>query len=179
MIRIILEKDKLVDELAAKVKELEEKVKAEQKKRVEKFAKPNTANKRKKRPGQKLGHVGMTRAAPDHIDEAIEETLRECPECHHALGEAVEVEEQIQENIVPAHARARKAIKGLLGQEFDGTLISDFFSVYLNLPYRMQKCLVHLSRDFHECAKTDRTEEFVTAYRQKDLRSHGWTYSAS
>lgn len=298
LIRIILEKDKLVDELAAKVKELEEKVQAEQKKRSEKFAKPNTVKKRKKRPGQKLGHVGMTRSAPDHIDEVVEETLGECPECHHTLGEAVDIEEQVQEDIVPAHvrvrkyrrhkyhcghcgkevlapyhpehvplgylganvliqaailkyhhclpyrkicelfqemagltvspggisqalarisrwlgvekgvlleairgspqvhvdetgwrldgkkswvwalvnerlayyhvdrSRARKVLKGLLGPDFDGTLISDFFSVYLKLPYRMQKCLVHLLRDFHECAKTDRTAEFVMAYRK-------------
>jgi transposase len=63
-------------------------------------------------------------------------------------------------------SRARKVLKELLGEEFDGTLISDFYSVYLNLPYKMQKCLVHLLRDFHECAKTDRTEEFVRAYRK-------------
>lgn len=291
LIKIILDQD-------ARIRELEETIKAEKKKRTEKFAKPNTANKRKKRPGQKLGHVGMTRAPPDHIDEVVEETLRECPQCHHALGNPVDVEEQIQEDIVPAHvrvrkyrrhkyccghcgqvvtapyhpehvplgylganvliqaailkyhhclpyrkicelfkelagltvspggisqalarisqwlgvekdqlleairgspqlhvdetgwrldgkkswvwalanerlayyhvdrSRARKVLKGLLGSGFNGTLISDFFSVYLNLPYRMQKCLVHLLRDFHECAKTDRTEEFVKAYRK-------------
>lgn len=291
LIKIILDQD-------ARIRELEETIKAEKKKCTEKFAKPNTANKRKKRPGQKPGHVGMTRATPDHIDEVVEETLCECPECHQALGNPVDVEEQIQEDIVPAHvrvrkyrrhkyccghcgvvviapyhpehvplgylganvliqaailkyhhclpyrkirelfqelagltvspggisqalarisrwlgiekavlleairgspqlhvdetgwrldgkkswvwalanerlvyyhvdrSRARKVLKELLGPEFNGTLISDFFSVYLNLPYRMQKCLVHLLRDFHECAKTDRTEEFVKAYRK-------------
>ena len=298
LIEHILGQYKKIEELEEKVRELEEKVTAEKKRRAEKFAKPNTANKRKKRPGQRLGHIGMTRATPDHIDDVIEETLSECPGCHHTLGEAVEVEEQIQEDIVPAHvrvrkyrchkyccahcgtavsapyhpehvplgylggnvliqaailkyhhclpyrkicelfeelagltvspggisqalarishwlgvekaelleairgspqvhvdetgwrldgkrswvwalvnerlayyhvdrSRARKVLKELLGPEFDGTLISDFFSVYLNLPYRMQKCLVHLLRDFHECAKTDRTPEFVTAYRK-------------
>ena len=45
---------------------------------------------------------------------------------------------------------ARKVLKALLGSDFDGTLISDFFSVYLKLPYRMQKCLVHLLREFHD-----------------------------
>ena len=291
LIKIILEQD-------ARIRELEETVKAEQKKRTEKFAKPNAVKKRKKRPGQKTGHVGMTRAVPDHIDEVIEETLQECPQCHHALGEAIEVEEQIQEDIIPAHvwvrkyrrhvyccehceqkvtapyhpehvpkgylganvliqaailkyhhclpyrkicelfqelagitvspggisqalarisqwldvekeqlleairsspqvhadetgwrldgkkswlwalanerlvyyyvdrSRGRKVIKELLGEDFNGTLISDFYSVYLNLPYRMQKCLVHLLREFYECAKTDRSEEFVNAYRK-------------
>jgi transposase len=286
LIRIILEKDKLVDELAAKVKELEERFKAEQRKRTE------------KRPGQKFGHVGITRHAPDHIDEVIEETLHECPDCHHVLGAPFDVEEQIQEDIIPMHvrvrkyrrhvygcehcqkefkapyhpehvpfgylganvlihaailkyyhclpyrkirelfqdmagltvspggisqalarishwlgvekyqlleairrspklhvdetgwrldgkkswvwvlanerlayyhvdrSRSRKVLKELLGTEFNGTLISDFFSVYLNLPYRMQKCLVHLLREFHDCAKTDRTAEFMRAYRK-------------
>lgn len=291
LIRIILDQD-------ARIRELEEKVKAEQKKRSEKYAKPNSVKKRKKRPGQKLGHVGMTRVVPDHIDEQIDETLAQCPDCHHALGEPVDVEEQIQEDIIPAHvrvrkyrrhkyqcpccgkavlapyhpehvplgylganvliqaailkyhhclpyrkirelfqelagltvspggisqalarishwlgvekavlleairgspqlhvdetgwrldgkkswvwalvnkhlayyhvdrSRARKVLRKLLGPDFGGTLISDFFSVYLKLPYRMQKCLVHLLREFHDCAKTDRTVEFVRAYRK-------------
>jgi transposase len=101
LIRIILEQD-------ARIRELEETVKAEIKKRNERFAKPNTAKKRKKIPGQKLGHVGMTRATPDHIDEIIDETLHECPDCHYPLGEAIGVEEQIQEDIIPAHVRVRK-----------------------------------------------------------------------
>ena len=57
-------------------------------------------------------------------------------------------------------------IKEILGDAFDGTLISDFYSVYLKLPYRMQKCLVHLLRDFHDSAKTDYSEEFVKAYKK-------------
>lgn len=298
LIEQILEQYKRIEELEKQNKELEAKVKAEQKKRTEKFAKANAVKKRKKRPGQKFGHVGMTRRVPDHIDEVIEEILQECPECHHALGEPVDVEEQVQEDIVPAHVRvrkyrrhkyncehcgaevlapyhpehvpsgyfganvliqaailkyhhclpyrkiqelfqemagltvspggisqalarishwlsvekadlleairgsphlhvdetgwrldgkkswvwalanerlvyyhvdlnrSRKVLKELLGSEFEGTLISDFFSVYLNLPYRMQKCLVHLLREFFECAKTDRTEEFLRAYRK-------------
>ena len=64
LIRIILEKDKLVDELERENKELREKIKAEQQKRNEKFAKPNAPKKRRMRPGQKLGHVGMTRSVP-------------------------------------------------------------------------------------------------------------------
>ena len=291
LIKIILEQDD-------RIRELEEKVKADQKKRAEKFAKANTVKKRRKRPGQKVGHVGMTRCVPEHIDEVLEETLEECPECHQALGEAIAVEEHIQEDIIPARvhvrkyrrhvyccagcrkkvtapyhpqhvpqgylganvliqavilkyyhclpyrkirelfqelagltvspggiaqalarisrwvgiekdqllkairgspqvhvdetgwrldgkrswvwafvneklayyqverSRGKKVIKETLGEEFDGTLISDFYSVYLKLPYRMQKCLVHLLRDFHESAKTDKSEEFVRAYRK-------------
>ncbi len=81
-------------------KELREKVKAEQQKRNEKFAKPNTAKKRRKRPGQKFGHVGITRPVPDHIDEVLEQTLCECPACRHPLSEPVEVLEQIQEDLI-------------------------------------------------------------------------------
>ena len=291
LIKIILDQN-------ARIRELEEKVKVEQQKGTEKFARPNAAKKHRMKPGQKPGHVGMTRATPDHIDEIINETLHECPDCHHALGSPIDVEEQIQEDIVPAHVRVRKylrhkyhcdhcgkelvapyhpehvplgylganvliqavilkyhhclpyrkirellqelagitispggisqalarishwlgvekavlldAIRGspqlhvdetgwrldgkkswvwalvndrlvyyhvnrsrsrrvlkeLLGSEFDGTLISDFFSVYLNLPWRMQTCLVHLLREFHDCAKTDKALEFVMAYRK-------------
>ncbi|MCK5260108.1 MAG: transposase [Candidatus Omnitrophica bacterium] len=108
LIEIVLEERRKRIELENKIRELEEKVNAEQKKRTEKFAKANTPKKRKKRPGQKPGHVGITRAMPDHIDEIIEETLCECPTCQHILGEPVEVEEQIQEDIVPAHVRVRK-----------------------------------------------------------------------
>ncbi len=298
LIDIILDHVRRLEELERENRELREKVKTEQQKRNEKFAKPNTSKKRKKHPGQKPGHVGMTRAMPDHIDEIIEETLLECPDCHYPLGESISVEEQIQEDIIPAHvrvrkyrrhkygcaccgkevfapyhpehvplgylganvliqaailkyhhclpyrkirelfqelagitvspgglsqalarishwlgvekavlldairgspqlhvdetgwrldgkkswvwalvnerlayyhvdrSRARKVLRGLLGPDFDGTLISDFFSVYLKLPYRMQKCLVHLPREFHDCAKTDRTVEFVAAYKK-------------
>jgi transposase len=289
---------KIILDLDRENQELRQRVKIEQQKRNEKFAKPNTAKKRRMKPGQKLGHMGMTRATPDHIDEVIEETLLECPDCHHALGQPVDIEQQIQEDIVPAHVRVRKyrrhkyhcghcgtehyapyhpehvplgylganvliqavilkyhhclpyrkirelfqelagitispggisqalarishwlgvekavlldairgspqlhvdetgwrldgkkswvwalvndrlayyhvdrsrsrrVLKGLLGSEFDGTLIADFFSVYMNLPWRMQKCLVHLLREFHDCAKTDKTAEFVAAYRK-------------
>src|SRR3989338_8351635 len=117
LIEIILEERKKRVELENKICELEEKFKAEQRKRTAKFAKANTVKKRKKRPGQKLGHVGMTRRIPDHIDEIIEETLHECPDCHHALGKAIEVEEQIQEDIIPMHVLVRKYRRHVYGCE--------------------------------------------------------------
>ena len=92
LIEIILEERKQRDELENRIRELEEKVNAERKKRTERFAKANTT-KRKKRPGQKPGHVGMTRAIPDHIDEVIEETLCQCPDCKNPLGSPLEVED--------------------------------------------------------------------------------------
>ena len=101
LIRIILEQDK-------RIKELEQKIKEEQQKRVEKFAKPNSPKKRKHRPGQKFGHIGITRHIPDQIDEVIEETLQECPDCHHPLANSVEVIEHVQEDIIPAKVHVRK-----------------------------------------------------------------------
>ena len=298
LIKQILEQYKRIEDLEKRNKELQEKVEAEQKKRTAKFAKGNASKKRKKSPGQKPGHVGMTRPVPDHIDEIIEETLCQCPDCKNPLGSPLEVEEEIQEDIIPAHvhvrkyrrhvygcetckkkvyapyhpehvpkgylganvliqaailkyyhclpyrkirelfqelagltvspgglsqalarishwlgvekavlleairgspqvhcdetgwrldgkkswvwalvnkrlayyhvdrSRSRRVLKELLGEKFDGTLISDFFSVYLNLPYRMQKCLVHLLREFFDCSKTDKSQEFIRAYRK-------------
>src|SRR3989338_7730339 len=101
LIEIILDQD-------VRIRELEEKVKVDQRKRAEKFGNGNAVKKRKKRPGQKAGHAGMTRVVPEHIDEVIEEILKECPECRHVLSESIEVEEQIQEDIIPARARVRK-----------------------------------------------------------------------
>jgi transposase len=279
-------------------KELREKVKAEQQKRNEKFAKPNTAKKRRKRPGQKFGHVGITRPVPDHIDEVLEQTLCECPACRHPLSEPVEVLEQIQEDLIPAHvrvrkyrrhryycsecqkmvtapyhpqqvprghlgasvliqaailkyyhclpyekiaelfkdmggltvspgglsqalarvsewlgvekrvlltairgspqvhadetgwrldgkkswvwafvnerlayyevnrSRGRKVVRNILTDSFKGVLITDFYGVYFSLPYRMQKCLVHLLREFHDCAKRDDSEEYKINYKK-------------
>jgi len=46
-------------------------------------------------------------------------------------------------------SRGRKVVREVLTDKFKGVLISDFYGVYFNLPYRKQKCLVHLLREFH------------------------------
>lgn len=287
----------LILELQKENKDLREELKGEKQKKAEKFAKGNTRKRRKKRPGRKQGHVGVTRHQPAEIDEVIDEILAECPCCRGELV-LLEVKEEIQEDIIPAYVQVRKyrrhvygceqcqnkvyapyhpehvpkgylganvliqaailkyyhclpyrricelfqemcglkisagglsqalerisewldvereeiikairgspqvhsdetgwrldgkrswvwalvnkrlayyhvdrtrrkkVIKELLGDDFNGTLISDFFSVYLKLPYDMQKCLVHLLRDFHTSAKTDKSEEFIAAYKK-------------
>ena len=289
---------KIILDLDRENQELREKVKVEQQKRNEKFAKPNAAKKRRMRPGQKPGHVGITRLAPDHIDEVLEQTLCECPTCRHPLNGSIEVLEQIQEDLVPAHvrvrkyrrhryycsdcqkmvtapyhpqqvprghlgasvliqaailkyyhclsyekiaelfrdmggltvssgglsqalarvsewlgvekkvllsairgspqvhadktgwrldgkkswvwafvnerlayyevnrSRGRKVVRNVLTDAFKGVLITDFYSVYFNLPYRKQKCLVHLLREFHDCAKRDDSEEYQCNYKK-------------
>jgi len=50
-------------------------------------------------------------------------------------------------------SRGGKVPRALLGEEFEGYLISDFFSAYNKLPYRKQKCLVHLLREIRQTAE--------------------------
>ena len=113
---------KIILDLDRENQELREKIKAEQQKRNEKFAKPNAPKKRRMRPGQKLGHVGMTRSVPDHIDEILEQTLCECPACHHSLNESVEVIEQVQEDIIPVHGTIMSLMQTL---RLQGRNVSD------------------------------------------------------
>lgn len=54
-------------------------------------------------PGQKMGHVGVTRAKPQTIDRVVELELTHCPDCHHSVGESQGVVDHIQEDIVPVH----------------------------------------------------------------------------
>lgn len=50
-------------------------------------------------------------------------------------------------------SRGGRVPRDLLGEEFAGYLISDFFSAYNKLPYRKQKCLVHLLRELRQTAE--------------------------
>jgi transposase len=49
-------------------------------------------------------------------------------------------------------SRAGKVVRELLGEAFGGHLVSDFLSAYTRLPYKQQKCLVHLLRELRETA---------------------------
>ena len=59
--------------------------------------------KRVQRPGQKVGHIGLTRIKPRQIDRVVEQTLKVCPDCQQRLSASQEVVEHIQEDIIPAH----------------------------------------------------------------------------
>jgi transposase len=50
-------------------------------------------------------------------------------------------------------SRGHKVAKDLLGEQFSGTLVSDFYSAYGPLDCPKQKCLVHLLREFRETAQ--------------------------
>jgi len=290
LIEVILEQQK-------RIKELEEKLKEEQTKRVEKFIKANVPAKRRKKSGQKAGHQGAYRPLPNTVDETIDQELETCPECQNPLQESIGVIEQIQEDIIPArvivrkyrrhryycrccqrvmtaayhpqqipegrlggnvliHAailkyyhclpyrkivgvfedmcglkisagalaqalqrlsrwlkveqdvlleairgspqvhidetgwrmdgknhwlwafanermayykidksRGRKVVESILPKDFAGTIITDFYGVYFKLPYKRQKCLVHLLREFHRCAQTDHSEAYQRCYK--------------
>jgi transposase len=45
-------------------------------------------------------------------------------------------------------SRGGKVIRKLLGKAFGGTLVSDFYSAYVKMNCKKQKCLVHLLREF-------------------------------
>ena len=67
------------------------------------YAKPNTARgRRRRRPGRKQGHPGVTRARPERIDEVqFHPPLTDCPRCHTALPQRPsEIRERIIEGLV-------------------------------------------------------------------------------
>lgn len=50
-------------------------------------------------------------------------------------------------------SRGGRVARDLLGEQFAGYLVSDFFSAYSQLPCRKQKCLVHLLREIRQTAQ--------------------------
>jgi transposase len=95
----LAEKDKRIRELEKKLKEKE---KAEARQRELRFSRLQRKKKRANKPGQKPGHVGVTRIRPRHIDRVVEQTLEVCPDCNHPLSASLEVIEHTQEDIIPA-----------------------------------------------------------------------------
>jgi len=60
-------------------------------------------------------------------------------------------------------SREGRVIVELLGEAFDGTLVSDFYAVYDQFKGPQQKCLVHLLRDLKE-----------TVQERPDLKDHAF-----
>ncbi len=46
-------------------------------------------------------------------------------------------------------SRAGAVAKRILGTQFKGTLVTDFYAAYNDLPCEHQRCWVHLLRDLH------------------------------
>ena len=57
--------------------------------------------KRKKRPGRKKGHQGVSRIRPEKIDHYKEHVLDSCPECQTPLKEPIQSYERYTEDIQP------------------------------------------------------------------------------
>jgi len=64
-------------------------------------------------------------------------------------------------------SRGHQVVLQQLGEEYSGTIISDFYTAYNPLPYKQQKCLVHLLRELSDCKNG--TDEFL-AFRKKLTR---------
>lgn len=60
--------------------------------------------------GRKPGHAGVTRPRPAHVDQEVVQEMSACPDCRHALGPAVDREEHVQEDIVPARVVATRFV---------------------------------------------------------------------
>jgi transposase len=64
------------------------------------YLKP-TRGKRKKPPGRKKGHPGISRLRPQDVDHFKEHTLERCPECHGPVGRPVKTYKRYTEDIAP------------------------------------------------------------------------------
>ena len=63
-------------------------------------------------------------------------------------------------------SRGSKVARALLGENFKGTLITDFYSAYNKLGSKHQKCLVHLFREMRQLKERDPTQEFHRPYKK-------------
>ena len=98
-----------------KIKALEDKIDSLTKKTPPKFFKTEKLKLpwRWKKLGRPKGHTGSTRPMPSHIDETIHQRLDACPDCgDKSLRELPsEIQEHVQEDIVPAKAHVTKFVK--------------------------------------------------------------------
>ena len=66
-------------------------------------------------------------------------------------------------------SRGHQVVLDLLGTDYDGVIVSDFYTAYNPLPYTQQKCLVHLLRELSEVRKTNHTQDYA-AFAKKLTR---------
>jgi len=62
-------------------------------------------------------------------------------------------------------SRGHQVVLQQLGEDYAGTIVSDFYTAYNPLPYRQQKCLVHLLRELSKCAPGN-TEEYAAFHKK-------------
>jgi len=56
-------------------------------------------------------------------------------------------------------SRGSKVVKEILGTDYGGILITDFYAAYNKVNARKQKCLVHLLREIHRCLERNDHQE--------------------
>lgn len=61
-------------------------------------------------------------------------------------------------------SRAGAVVKRILGSEYKGTLVTDFYVAYNDLPCEHQRCWVHLLRDLHELKEEHRDDQEVLGW---------------
>ena len=59
------------------------------------------------------------------------------------------------------HSRGGAVARRILGPQFKGTLVTDFYAGYNEFPGEHQRCWVHLLRDLHELKEKHKTNEEV------------------
>ena len=65
------------------------------------YLKPSPG-RRRKRPGRKTGHEGVSRIQPEEVDHFKEHTLQCCPECQTPVKETVKEYKRYTEDIPPS-----------------------------------------------------------------------------
>jgi transposase len=62
------------------------------------------------------------------------------------------------------HSRAGAVVKRILGSDYKGTLVTDFYAAYNDLPCEHQRCWVHLLRDLHELKDDNKANQEVVQW---------------
>ena len=65
------------------------------------------------------------------------------------------------------HSRSGEVVNEVLGKEFDGTLVSDFYSGYSRMLGQHQRCWTHLLRDIHECKEKYPADQALHAWAEQ------------
>lgn len=63
-------------------------------------------------------------------------------------------------------SRGAKVARMILGKNYRGILVTDFYSAYNRLGLRAQKCLVHLKRTMKEYSQKDASPEFLKYHKR-------------
>jgi transposase len=65
------------------------------------------------------------------------------------------------------HSRAGAVAKRILGSDFKGTLVSDFYAAYNDIACEHQRCWAHLLRDLHTLKEEHKEDQEVLGWAQQ------------